>query len=114
MVALARGRSFSVESPWRPAQIALQGVMLSAPMGRVVRFWPKNWRLGPSGSQIRFYPVGFFFIGLHKKTDPVFRSKSKNLKLGIGSHKKSEPDEDRGGSDQMDFFYSQLNLKGLP
>ena len=83
MVALARGRSFSVESPWRPAQIALQGVMLSAPMGRVVRFWPKNWRLGPSGSQIRFYPVGFFFIGLHKKTDPVFRSKSKNLKFGI-------------------------------
>ena len=54
------------------------------PMDRVVRLWAKIWR-GPSNSQTRFYPIGFCNIGLHKKTDPFIRSKSKNLKLGIAS-----------------------------
>ena len=36
---------------------------------------------------MRFYPVGFCSIGLHKKTYPLFRSRSKNVKLGIGSDK---------------------------
>ena len=49
-------------------------------MDRVVRFWAK-FSLGPWDSQIRFYPVGFC-----NKADPFIRSKSKNLKLGIGSH----------------------------
>ena len=60
------------------------------PMDRVVRFRPKVWAkiwLGPSDFEIRFYPIGFGNIGLHKKTDPFIRSKSKNLKLGIGSRK---------------------------
>ena len=35
-------------------------------MGRVVGFWAKIWRLGPSDSQIRFFPVGFGKIGLHR------------------------------------------------
>ena len=53
-------------------------------MDRVVRFSAKI-RLGPSDSQIIFHPFGFCNIGLHKKTDPFIRSKSKNLKHGIGS-----------------------------
>ena len=56
------------------------------PMGRVFGFWAKIWRLGPSDSQIRFYPVVFCKIGLHKQAHPFFRSKNKNQKLGIGSH----------------------------
>ena len=43
-----------------------------------------------SDFQVRFYPDGFCSnIGLHtnKETDQFFRSKSKNLKLGIGSRK---------------------------
>ena len=44
----------------------------------------KIWRLGPADSEIRFCN----HIGLHKKTDLFFRSKSTNLKVGIGSHKK--------------------------
>ena len=56
-------------------------------MGRVVRFGPILRWLGPSDSQIRFYSVGFRNIGLHKKTDHCFRSKSKILRLRIGSHK---------------------------
>ena len=48
------------------------------PMAQVVRFWY---------SQIRFYPAGFCNIGLQKKTDSFFRSKSRTLKLGVGSHK---------------------------
>ena len=39
----------------------------------------KIWRLEPSGCQLRFYPVPFFNnIGLHKKTDLSFRSKSRS------------------------------------
>ena len=54
------------------------------PTGRIVRL---NLATGPSDSPIRFYPVRFCnSIGLHKKTDLFFRLKSKNLKLGIGSH----------------------------
>ena len=45
-------------------------------MGRVVGFWSTIW-LGPSDSQIRFYPVGFCNIELHKKTDPFSGSKVK-------------------------------------
>ena len=56
------------------------------PMDRVVRPWAKIW-IGPSDSQIRFYPIGTCHIGLRKKTDPLIRSKSSNLKLGIGLHK---------------------------
>ena len=46
-------------------------------------FGPKSkiW-LGPLDS-----PIRFFYVGLHKKADPFIRSKSKNLKLGIGSRK---------------------------
>ena len=58
------------------------------PMGRVVRFWAKIWRLGPSDSQIRFYTFGFCKIGLHKQAHPFFTSKNKNQKLGMRSHKK--------------------------
>ena len=44
-----------------------------------------TWAIGFS---IRFDPVRFRKnIGLHKKTDLFFRSKSKNLKLEIRSHK---------------------------
>ena len=43
--------------------------------------------LGPSDSQIRLFPTRFCNIGLHQKNDPFVTSKSKNLKLGIGSHK---------------------------
>ena len=68
----------------------------------------------PSDFAISDCIIQQLIISRPKQAHPFFRSKSKNLKLGIGSHKKSEPDEDRGGSDQMDFFYSQLNLKGLP
>ena len=57
-------------------------------MGRVVGFGAKIWRLGPSDSQIRFYPVGFCKIGLHKRAHPFFRSKNKNQKLEVRSHNK--------------------------
>ena len=57
-------------------------------MGRVVGFWAKIWRLGPSDSQIRFYPLGFRKIGLHKQAHLFFRSKNKNQKLGIRSRNK--------------------------
>ena len=55
-------------------------------MDRVVRLWAKIW-LRPSDSQIRFYPIGFCNIGLHKKTGPFIWSKSKSLKLEFGSQK---------------------------
>ena len=62
-------------------------------MGRVVGFWAKR-RLGPSDSQIRFYPAGFCKIGLHKQAHLFFRSKNKNQKLGIRSHNKQPKDCD--------------------
>ena len=55
------------------------------PMGRVVGLWTKIWRVGPPDSQIRFYPVRFCKIGLHKQAHPCFRL-NKNQKFGIGSH----------------------------
>ena len=50
-------------------------------------FGPKSKRLGPSDSQIRFDPVGFCKIGLHKQAY-LFRSQNKNQKLGIRSQNK--------------------------
>ena len=61
-------------------------------MNPVVRFWAKIW-YGPRDSQIRFYPIGFCNIGLHNEADPFIRSKSKNMKLGIGS-RNNLPDMD--------------------
>ena len=52
------------------------------------RILGQTWRLGPSDSQVWFYPVGFCKIGLHKQAHLFFRSKNKNLKLGIRSHNK--------------------------
>ena len=62
-------------------------------MGRVrfgPKIWPQIWRLLTTwavGLSITFCPVGCCPIGLHKKTVSFFRWKSKNLKIGIGSHK---------------------------
>ena len=48
----------------------------------------------PSDSHIIFCPYGCCTIGLHEKADCSFRSKSENLKLGIGPHKNHQPDCD--------------------
>ena len=59
--------------------------------------WTESSDFGPKfdlGNRILksdFTPSDFAIsdcIGLHKKADLFMRSKSKNLKLGIGSHKK--------------------------
>ena len=60
------------------------------PMDRVVRFWAiiMTWAIDILKSD--FIPSDFAisdYIGLHQKTDPFMTSKSKNLKLGIGSRK---------------------------
>lgn len=65
------------------------------PMGRVLRFfglWAKFWRLGPSNSEIRYFPVELCNVGLHKKTVYFVVSKNVNLKLGLGSHKNQPQD----------------------
>ena len=46
-------------------------------MGRVLGFWAKNWRIGRSHSQVRFYPLGLCKIGLHKQAHPFSDRKIK-------------------------------------
>ena len=57
-------------------------------MAKVVGFWAKNERLGPSDSQLEKNPVGFFIFGQQKQMLSFLGSDNTNLKLEIEPHGK--------------------------